>query len=587
MTGEVVLSAALRNNLLSLQRTQSSIDRTQGILSTGLKVSSALDNPQSFFASQALKNRSSDLSALLDGIGQSIQTIKTADTGVTSLTKLVEQASSIVDSARDAITNGSKEAALTGTVNLSKITSNGATGGLTSVTGINTGAELTFTVKKADGTAVVLNNPGGIGAGSVNIVTGDSTEQLITKINDLVNSATGEAVLKAELTSAGYLKVTALNGGSFNMAFDADGTGVATTATTSTADQTFASALGFGGIAIQTSAGVAAASQVFTVSATATNNTKLTSGIFYKNGNSGFASASDLLTAVDDSDTGGQVRFSASANETSGITITVNGSKTSSKVRITGTTIQGLVDSINNDSNVGSLVKANYDATTGQFTIEAKNATVQTIKIDAVGSDNGAATRVDFDFGTSQAFLPGATAGISTGETFILASAASTLSQYEADYNKIRDQIDDLVEDSSYRGVNLLKGDTLDTYFNENRSNKLSTTGTNLSSTNIGIAKADFSRLDTIETAATQTRAGLSTLRNFGSTLANSLSVIQTRQDFTTNLINTLNEGSDKLTLADQNEEGAKLLALQTRQQLGVTALSLAAQAQQSVLRLF
>jgi flagellin-like hook-associated protein FlgL len=69
--------------------------------------------------------------------------------------------------------------------------------------------------------------------------------------------------------------------------------------------------------------------------------------------------------------------------------------------------------------------------------------------------------------------------------------------------------------------------------------------------------------------------------------LATSLSIIQTRESFTKSLVETLNEGSDKLVVADQNEEGAKLLALQTRQQLGITALSLASQAQQAVLRLF
>ena len=79
----------------------------------------------------------------------------------------------------------------------------------------------------------------------------------------------------------------------------------------------------------------------------------------------------------------------------------------------------------------------------------------------------------------------------------------------------------------------------------------------------------------------------LATVRNFGSTLANDLSIIQTRESFTQSTINTLKEGADKLTLADQNEEGANLLSLQTRQQLGVTALSLASQSQQAVLRLF
>jgi flagellin-like hook-associated protein FlgL len=76
-------------------------------------------------------------------------------------------------------------------------------------------------------------------------------------------------------------------------------------------------------------------------------------------------------------------------------------------------------------------------------------------------------------------------------------------------------------------------------------------------------------------------------VRNFGSTLANDLSIIQTRQDFTKETINNLQEGSDKLTLADKNEEGARLLALQTQQQLGVISLSMASQSAQSVLRLF
>ena len=73
MTNDVVLSAALRNNLLSLQNTQSSIDTHQGRLATGKKVNSALDNPQSFFASQSLTFAASDLSNLLDSVGQSIQ----------------------------------------------------------------------------------------------------------------------------------------------------------------------------------------------------------------------------------------------------------------------------------------------------------------------------------------------------------------------------------------------------------------------------------------------------------------------------------------------------------------------------------
>jgi flagellin len=79
----------------------------------------------------------------------------------------------------------------------------------------------------------------------------------------------------------------------------------------------------------------------------------------------------------------------------------------------------------------------------------------------------------------------------------------------------------------------------------------------------------------------------LTTLRSESQTLGASLSTVQIRQDFTKAMVNTLNTGADNLTLADSNQEGANLLALQTRQQLSTTALSLASQADQNVLRLF
>jgi len=79
MSSDIVLTSALRTNLLSLQNTQRLIDTTQERLATGLKVNSALDNPQNFFAAQSLNNRASDLGRLLDGISQSIRTIEEAD----------------------------------------------------------------------------------------------------------------------------------------------------------------------------------------------------------------------------------------------------------------------------------------------------------------------------------------------------------------------------------------------------------------------------------------------------------------------------------------------------------------------------
>ena len=90
-----------------------------------------------------------------------------------------------------------------------------------------------------------------------------------------------------------------------------------------------------------------------------------------------------------------------------------------------------------------------------------------------------------------------------------------------------------------------------------------------------------------ITAASTELTAALTTLRSQAQAFGSQLSTVQIRQDFTKAMVNTLQSGSDALTLADSNEEGANLLALQTRQQLSTTALSLASQASQAVLRLF
>ena len=168
-----------------------------------------------------------------------------------------------------------------------------------------------------------------------------------------------------------------------------------------------------------------------------------------------------------------------------------------------------------------------------------------------------------------------------------LASSAGQLAELEGQYNNIRTQIDQLVSDSGFRGTNLLDGDNLTTNFNEDRTSSLTTRGVIFTSDGLGLGKADFSRSETIDSSLTQVRGALNSVRSFGGSLANDLAVIQTRQSFTQSSINTLSAAADKLTIADQNSEGAKLLALQTRQQLGVTALALASQSQQAVLRLF
>ena len=114
-------------------------------------------------------------------------------------------------------------------------------------------------------------------------------------------------------------------------------------------------------------------------------------------------------------------------------------------------------------------------------------------------------------------------------------------------------------------------------------------TGFDASSTGLGIsAAANAWVADTdIDAAVTQLDTALGTLRSNGKTMASNLNVVTTRQEFTSSMIATLQEGADSLTAADLNEESANMLALQTRQQLGIVALSLSSQAQQSILQLF
>src|ERR1700759_3039547 len=93
----IVLSASVRQNLLSLQSTAALLATTQNDLATGNKVNSALDNPTEYFTAQSLNNRASDVSNLLDGIGNGVQVLQSANTGITSLQGLVASAQSIAN----------------------------------------------------------------------------------------------------------------------------------------------------------------------------------------------------------------------------------------------------------------------------------------------------------------------------------------------------------------------------------------------------------------------------------------------------------------------------------------------------------
>lgn len=178
-----------------------------------------------------------------------------------------------------------------------------------------------------------------------------------------------------------------------------------------------------------------------------------------------------------------------------------------------------------------------------------------------------------------------------------LAQAAKTsdnTTDLAAQFDAIRSQVATLASDSNYGGTNLLNGESLSVEFDPSGTNTLTVDGANAQATTVGIvagvtvAVADFANASTIEAGAvSEIDAAVSNLRTEAQKLASSLSTIEIRADFTQNMIDTLNTGADNLTLADMNEEGANMLMLQTRQQLGTTSLSMSSQAAQAVLRLF
>jgi len=170
-----------------------------------------------------------------------------------------------------------------------------------------------------------------------------------------------------------------------------------------------------------------------------------------------------------------------------------------------------------------------------------------------------------------------------TSDTTVRATLASQ-------FNSIRSQIDQLAGDSGINGVNLLNGDNLTITLNETGTSTVVIAGVTDNSAGalaINASANNWAGTTDISAASAQLTTALVTLRSQSQALSSNLQTVQVRQDFTKAMVNTLNTGADNLTLADSNEEGANLLALQTRQQLSTTALSLAAQADQNVLRLF
>jgi flagellin len=184
----IVLSAAVRQNLLSLQSTAELLSTTQNRLATGNKVNSALDNPTNFFTAQGLNNRSNDISNLLDSIGNGVQVLQAANTGLTSLQKLVDTAKSIANQVLQTTVGYSAK---------STVTSAAALGG--------TAANLVDGVTIKAGQTIIVAANGLLPAVTVTIGASESLDQL--------NTALAAGNLTASLDSSNKLVITTTNDG--------------------------------------------------------------------------------------------------------------------------------------------------------------------------------------------------------------------------------------------------------------------------------------------------------------------------------------------------------------------------------------
>jgi flagellin len=476
----IVLSAAVRQNLLALQNTANLLSITQNRLATGKKVNNALDNPTNFFTASALNARASELSSLFDAMTNGVNTLQAANNGLTSITTIINSMQAIVTQARQdsswQSTSFSINAAAIGTAALKTLTFSG---------GAVTGSP---TVKLND-TETITGAGGFTGGGGTSSAAGTFTIQA-ADING------GNAVtINVALTDTVASVIAAIN----------SAVGIANFATNNA-----------GQIKLQDVAGNA-----ITLGGTAAVETAV-----------GFAPGNTTSTA-----TAGAVQ-----------------------------SVDNLVALINGNASLAGFIKATNNS--GQLQIT--NLSTSALTVAGVTT-----TSIDGSAGT-------ATIAANT----VRANLVTT-------FNQLRDQVDKTAGDSSFNGINLLIGDPLKLVFNENNTSSLTIqstapTGINTGVLGIGLASlAQFQANPQLDSLMTTLHNALTTVSSQASAFGSNLSVVQNREDFTKAMINTLQTGADSLTLADTNQEGANMLALQTRQQLSTTALSLANQANQAVLRLF
>jgi flagellin len=221
------------------------------------------------------------------------------------------------------------------------------------------------------------------------------------------------------------------------------------------------------------------------------------------------------------------------------------------------------------------------------------SASTSTLGGAVTASDNGSGDLVLSSSSTAFTIVSGGTTtalGLTAGAVTGTSTTRTTL---QNNYNTLLTQINQLAGDSGYNGVNLIGGNNLQINFNETATSSLTIDGVNYNASGLGLssisgsAAGSFFDSSELSSLVTNINTAISNVQSQTETFGTNSSTISTRQTFTTNMINTLQTGASNLVAADQNQESADLLTEQTQQQLEISALSIANQANQSVLKLF
>ncbi len=582
-TNKIALTASMRSNLLSLKNTQKLFDSTQDKLSTGYKVNSAMDNPSSYFTAQSLNARADDLSTLLDSIGQAISTLQTADKGITSLQDFVSQAKSIANSARDTANVSAK---VTSTVKFDKnaLKSQKVVGDAVPnaaaddkmVIRYGDSTKLTGTTNvKEDSDLAKLGFGDGADTAAGSIVVDGKEYQI--KVNATENS------MVREYTNASVFKIVAKD--------DAAGT--------YTVEDADGNKYVWKGTIAQTTVDTHNAAVGDTIKATGVKakvtedgKTALTGNFALTDNGANNYQAATVNASIKDAVNTINVKKDATVEDFSKVVETMIGTKVFDVSIEDSNLVFKTLDTTSVEVK-GKLAEV-FGLDAGQEITLAADDTAESLRLK-INALEGIAAEFDENGKLvvksaegDDLVISGALAeklGISGAVT----NGSNERAAYAKQFDSVLKQIDELVQDTSYKGINLLKGDNLTVVFNESRTSTLELKGVTFDSTGLGFtaSKNEWISTTDIDESLDQITKATSMLRAQASEFGQNLSTVQIREDFTENMINNLTTGADKLTLADANEEAANLLALQTRQSLATNSLSLASQSAQSVLKLF